>query len=659
MADALRPADAASRERCMARSLLAEAAFDAVDDHVAICDPDGRIVAVNTAWDDNARELGGQNVGVGANYFDVCRRASGTEPLAGHVLERLQEVVSGRRETYEQDYTIDTPAERLWFRLYAVRRVTDAGPQLVVRHRTVTPERLAREDASLQGMLLDAVDAAVVAHDLDGRVTAWNDGARRMFGWSTADAVGRDIVELLVAPGRAGQLRIILAEAQEIGRWDGQVDLLRRDGVELPVELRLRPMPGPNGRIEAVVGVAVDVSERLAMERRVVQANARLAAVTEHMGEGLCTLDVDGRITFVNPPGATLLDLHPRDAIGLRFTTRLASRHAAADQPLEPDSLAELLQAVAIGADVTARATPRPISDVLTRPDGQPLPVEYVATPLPPLGGRGPEGVVVVFRDITERRAKEEELHRQAEHATWLEIIDEALAQDQFVLYSQPVFALPGREPVQQELLIRLQHPTMGLLSPGAFLPTAERFGLITAIDRWVVPRALALATTGLPVQINLSARSLADPSFPDFIAHQLESSGVDPAKVIFELTETAMLDDLARARTFAEQVKALGCRLALEDFGTGYSGFIYLKSLPVDMLKIDIEFVRDAVDNEASRHVITAVVALACAFGLTTVAEGVEDEATLACIQDLGVQQAQGYLLARPAPSVAATDAG
>ncbi len=646
------------RERVVARALLAEVVFDARDDHVAVCDPDGSIVAVNSAWDANALDFGGADVGVGANYFDVCRRASGTEPLAGHVLERLQEVLAGEREVFEQDYAIDTPAERLWFRLHAVRRDTDIGPRLIVAHRPVTTERVAREDATLQTMLLDAVDAAVVAHGVDGRITAWNDGAQRMFGWRDDEVLGRDVVELLVAPGRVGQMRLVHEQARSIGRWDGQVDLRRRDGQDVAVELRLRPLPGPDGDVEALVGVAVDVSERLAMERRVVEANARLVAVTEHMGEGLCTLDLDGRIAFANPRAAALLDVHPREAIGLRFAARLASRNGddgdREDHGVPPvDALSDLLAAVHAGLASPDRGSDEPVTDTLYRTDGRSVPIEYVATPLPALDGKRPEGVVVVFRDITERRARERELRRQAEHATWLDVINEALADDLFVLYSQSVYALPDRAPIQQELLLRIDHPTRGLLSPSLFLPTAERFGLASAIDRWVVHAGLGIAATGQAVQINLSAQSLADPSFPAFIAAELDACAADPGRVIFELTETAMLDDLARARGFAEQVKALGARLALDDFGTGYSGFVYLKSLPVDMLKIDIEFVRDAVDNEASRHVINAVVALASSFGLITLAEGVEDEATLRCVQDLGVQQAQGFLLARPEPIV------
>jgi EAL domain-containing protein (putative c-di-GMP-specific phosphodiesterase class I) len=174
---------------------------------------------------------------------------------------------------------------------------------------------------------------------------------------------------------------------------------------------------------------------------------------------------------------------------------------------------------------------------------------------------------------------------------------------------------------------------------------------LVTSIDRWVIAQAIDLAAAGHPVELNLSARSFSDPTLPYFIQQLLDRTGADPKLLVFELTETALLHNDRAATCFAERIHAMGGRLALDDFGTGYGAFTYLKHLPVDLLKIDIEFVRDAVREPASRSLIDAVVSLADAFGLATVTEGVEDEATLALLRDLGVDHAQGYHLARPAP--------
>jgi EAL domain-containing protein (putative c-di-GMP-specific phosphodiesterase class I) len=204
---------------------------------------------------------------------------------------------------------------------------------------------------------------------------------------------------------------------------------------------------------------------------------------------------------------------------------------------------------------------------------------------------------------------------------------------------------------VQHELLIRMIDEDGSPIAPGLFLPVAEEFGLIREIDRWVVGQAAALAAEGHPLEINLSAESLGDPDLYAVVERELTASGADPSLIVFELTETALLRDEDAARSFIERAERLGCKLALDDFGTGYGGFTYLKRLPVDYLKIDIEFVRDLAQSRSSEHVVRAVVSLARGFGQKTIAEGVEDAETLDLLGKLGVDYAQGFGIGRPAP--------
>jgi len=259
---------------------------------------------------------------------------------------------------------------------------------------------------------------------------------------------------------------------------------------------------------------------------------------------------------------------------------------------------------------------------------------------------------VVVFEDISERRAREESLKQESHKLGWVERIQEALAEERFVLYAQPIVDLATGETVQRELLLRLTDPEGNITSPGEYLHIAEEYGLISDIDRWVVSQGVDIAAAaGQPVEINLSARSIGDASILQHIEECLLRSGVDPTSLVFEVTETALVEDEAAALMFTKRLRELGCKLALDDFGTGYGGFTYLKQLPIDYLKIDIEFVRDLADNPASRHVVEAVVALARGFGLQTVAEGVEDAEAYELLRELGVGYAQGYHIARPAP--------
>lgn len=188
-------------------------------------------------------------------------------------------------------------------------------------------------------------------------------------------------------------------------------------------------------------------------------------------------------------------------------------------------------------------------------------------------------------------------------------------------------------------------------VAPGQFLPTAERFGLIADIDQWVTRQGIGHAACGHPVELNLSAQSLGNPDLLNAIRGELRRTGADPGLLAFEITETALVEDAAAAEWFIARLRELGCRVALDDFGTGYGGFTYLKRLPITDLKIDIEFVRDLTESAASQEVVRAVVSLARGFGQRTVAEGVEDVATMDLLRELGVDCAQGFAIARPAP--------
>jgi EAL domain-containing protein (putative c-di-GMP-specific phosphodiesterase class I) len=189
------------------------------------------------------------------------------------------------------------------------------------------------------------------------------------------------------------------------------------------------------------------------------------------------------------------------------------------------------------------------------------------------------------------------------------------------------------------------------VIAPGAFLGAAEKYGLIIEIDQWVVKQAARLAAGGRHVGVNLSAESIVTLDLLALIAHEIDQAGADPSNLVFEITETALIRDMNKGEAFARGVADLGCGLALDDFGTGFGTFTHVKRLPIDYLKIDIEFVRELGASSANQHVVKAIVNLAQGFGCQTVAEGVEDGETLALLRDFGVDFAQGFHLGRPAP--------
>jgi EAL domain-containing protein (putative c-di-GMP-specific phosphodiesterase class I) len=189
------------------------------------------------------------------------------------------------------------------------------------------------------------------------------------------------------------------------------------------------------------------------------------------------------------------------------------------------------------------------------------------------------------------------------------------------------------------------------VLAPQEFLPAAERFGLVQSIDVWMVERALEAATELSP-EVNLSAVTLCDPSARAVILSRL--AGAPEAlrrRIVFEVTETAIAENLEDAVQFAGQLTELGCGLALDDFGTGFGSFTYLRKLPVRYLKIDVSFVLDLVASVDDRRVVQSIIGIARQFGLETIAEGVEDESTLELLRELGADYAQGFHLGLPAP--------
>jgi diguanylate cyclase (GGDEF)-like protein len=239
----------------------------------------------------------------------------------------------------------------------------------------------------------------------------------------------------------------------------------------------------------------------------------------------------------------------------------------------------------------------------------------------------------------------------------WAERIRAALDEDRLVLHAQPVVETATGLTTQHELLVRMVDVHGDLIPPSSFLPVAERFGLIREIDRWVVTRAIRMlgehrAEGRRPiVEINLSAHSLGDAQLALHIGRELRAAGVAATQLIFEVTETTAIGNIAAARTFAERLGELGCRFALDDFGAGFGSFYYLKHLPFDFIKIDGEFVRNCTSDPTDRLVIRAVVELARGMGKRTIAEFVGTEETYTILRELGVDYAQGFHLGPPAP--------
>ncbi|MFZ5842790.1 MAG: EAL domain-containing protein [Pseudomonadota bacterium] len=253
----------------------------------------------------------------------------------------------------------------------------------------------------------------------------------------------------------------------------------------------------------------------------------------------------------------------------------------------------------------------------------------------------------------------DEQLAQRHTEMQWVSRIVQALQQDRFQLWAQRIApVLPGQGIGHQEILVRMIDVDGSLVPPGMFLPAAERFNLVLMLDRWVVGRTFDWMAQqqrrGAPpitCAINLSGASINQPLFHQFVAEELQRSGVAPERVCFEVTETTAIANLQSARAFIQQMKQLGCAFALDDFGAGMSSFAYLRNLPVDYLKIDGVFVKDLASNAMDYAMVRAINEVGKVMGMKTIAEFVENDAVLAKLREIGVDYAQGYGIARPAP--------
>ncbi len=419
------------------------------------------------------------------------------------------------------------------------------------------------------------------------------------------------------------------AEATEV-RYvapDGETRMLRSESAEVLV--------GDRGT-RVMRGTLQDVTEARRAEDGLRRSEERFRQGFDNAPIGMTLIDpASGRFLRVNDAYCRLVGRSAEELLKLTYRAVVV-----------PDEGEESVRDAFFDGDGAVLTT----EARYLRPDG-----EMVWASINSSRVLGPDGKVDVLYsqvvDITARRVQEQAVLRDLERVAWLKEIHAALAEDRFELFGQPIVDLATGKTIQHELLLRMRSPAGELIAPGEFLPVAEQYGLIRDIDRWVISRGAEIAATGLDVEINLSGTSMSDASAIVDIDTALERTGADPARLVFEITETAAIEDDDNARRLAQGLRDRGCRFALDDFGTGFSGMSSLKSLPLDYLKIDREFVKDLSVNETDRHVLVATVKLAQAFGLQTIAEGVEDKRTLDLLRELGVDHAQGYFLGRPAP--------
>ena len=489
--------------------------------------------------------------------------------------------------------------------------------------------------------ILDATPDGVWRVDAGGRTDYVNPRMASMLGYLPEEMIGSELADFM-DPEQLQIAKLEMVKAREDRRF-GVVEnrFVRKDATQCWARVSHTALTGPHGEYTGGLAIVSDITASKAQAVELRATTDFLAALTDRVAEGVCAMNREGRVTYMNQAAEKLLGWTQDELADCSMHDTVHRQHPdgtlyeAADCPLH-------------GALKTGTAI-RVEDDTFTRRDGRLLPVAYSAAPV--TFHDGDRGIVVVFSDVSARRAEEQRRRRELETLNWVGRIRDALDEDRFVLHAQPIIDLQSRKLVAHELLLRMIDRDGAVIAPGRFLPAAEQFGLIVDIDRWVLTQAVKLAARGSRVYFNISGKSLGSPELIADLEGALRNTGAAPELLVCEITETALANDEAVAEAFVHELRELGCDIALDDFGIGYGGFAYLKRLPITILKIDIQFVRDLPENSQNQHVVKAIVTLAQGFGRQTVAEGVENEATLALLQELGVDYAQGFAIGRPAP--------
>jgi PAS domain S-box-containing protein len=488
---------------------------------------------------------------------------------------------------------------------------------------------------NLLSSVFDNAPVGITVSDFDGRWLRVNHECGRMLGYEPTELIGASLLDFTHPEDVAeDRLRIAGMATGELNTQTREKRYLHKNGSVVWVHVRREMVRNETGQPLYLVSHLQDITERRVAQAQRRESDRRLHAIIDNSPSLVSVKGKDHRYQLVNREFQEWCGLSVDQIVG-RSAEELSSGpvfagERAKDQ-LVLDGHGSVQDEDTVWRDETERV--------------------YLTSRFPLTDDSGQvNAVCCTSTDITERRGEERAKRERVQSSAQ---IHEALAQDRFVLQGQPIINLASRQVEQAELLIRMRRTTGGtdLVPPGEFLPAAERFGFISVVDQWVIDQAIQHAADGHRVEVNLSARTISDVAEVDRIEQAVLASGCPPENLIFEITETAVADHLDSARRFAARLRTLGCAFALDDFGVGHGTFTYLKHLAVDYLKIDLQFVRDLLDDDVNRQVVEAIIGVANQFEIKTVAEGIEDEATLEALLAMGVDFAQGYWIGRPAP--------
>jgi len=679
-------AQSVSREAAEQSSGHLQLILDHITDVLITLDADGRVRTLNRTGErvfgyTEAEVLGRRidSLVPGLADFGSLRRALETR--------ELRELRARRRGGTEFQAELAVSATRVEYRdvyIVCLRDVTD-------RQRAEQAVFAEKERAQVT---LQAIGDAVIATDAAGVIEYLNPVAERLTGWSAADARGRDIDSVLTLQDDvkreplANPVRLCLANGEAVSHGDHAL-LIDRRGMEIAIQDSASPIRDRKGELIGAVVVFHDVTRERRLKRALAyqathdaltglinrrEFDNRLQLALERAARGearhvLIYLDLD-QFKIVNDTCG-----HPAgDRLIREITSILQTRVRASDviARLGGDEFGILLEDCSVEHALTiAESLRQGIADHRFVWGARSLGVGASIGLVEMDGSTETVASAMSAADIACYAAKDQGRNRvqlydsgrtsgRHREMYWVSRVTEAIEENRFVLFAQRMAAIarPEDSPLFYELSVRLVDGDGKLVLPGEFEPAAERYDVMSAIDRWVMRQAVSVLAARaereelLPLlSIAVSGSSLVDPGFLDAVLSHLGDPRV-ARSLCFELTETAAVASLPNAIYFMKELKARGCRFALDDFGSGLSSFRYLKTLPVDFVKIDGEFVANVATQPIDRSMVEAITQVGRALGIRTIAERVESSEALLELERIGVDFAQGVHIGAAMPA-------
>jgi diguanylate cyclase (GGDEF)-like protein/PAS domain S-box-containing protein len=668
--------------------------FESMMEGVYQTSRDGRILVANPAF---VNLMGYDSV------EELCQVHAGELYWYASDRETFMRRVESEEELRNEEYVMRRKDGSMVVVMDSSRVVRDSQGRVSGYEGTLTDitERKKAETAVFQAkeraqVTLQSIGDAVITTDSEGRIDYMNPVAESLTGWENREAQQLLIGEVLTvvdeSTHEASESPVMrcLREGQLLGLAEHTV-LVNRRGQELAIQDSAAPIRDRAGNLIGAVMVFHDISKerrlhralhyqashdaltglinRREFENRLTAAveNSRQDADSRHV---LLYLDLD-QFKLVNDTCG-----HPAgDQLLKQITGVLQSRVRSGDTlaRLGGDEFGVLLQKCSMDQALRiAENVRQAIRDFRfiwqdgVLEVGVSIGIVEINSETPTVASVMSAADVACYsaKDSGRNRVqvyKPDDVPERHREMHWVSKLARACDESRFELFYQPIVAIGSREHEREhfELMLRLRDETGALVTPAEFIPAAERYNVMPSIDRWVVRQALDRvvhrAGSGVKpftVAVNLSGTSLNDERFLEYLLAELSTNDLAAGAMCFEITETAAIANLGNVVYFMREVKARGCHFALDDFGSGLSSFMYLKTLPVDYLKIDGQFVENVTRDPVDRSMVEAIGQVGKAMGIQTIAERVESAEVLAELGRLGIGFAQGFHIARPRPT-------